>query len=132
MLYHEIEDLVNKAKKSTEGVLKAVYEIGRWWLANSELLGTEIGDYELMPTNYGDKIIYTYNNRVLGMGYDGNLGNFRYGSQDNHIRFLEKFPIALKEKLISIINDNQKCLDGLDDISKFILNEQEKLVKVKK
>jgi len=132
MLYHEIEDLISKAKKSTEGVLKAVYEIGRWWLANSELLGSEIGDYELKQTNYGDKIIYTYNNRVLGMGYDGNLGNFRYGSQDNHIRFLEKFPIALKEKLISIINDNQKCLDSFDDIVKFILNEQEKLVKVKK
>jgi len=132
MLYHEIEDLINKAKLTTEDILKIVYEISRWWLANSELLGSEIGDYELKQTNYGDKIIYTYNNRVLGMGYDGNLGNFRYGSQDNHIRFLEKFPIALKEKLISIISNNQKCLDGLDDISKFILNEQEKLVKVKK
>lgn len=132
MLYHEIEDLINKAKLTTEDILKIVREINRWWLANSELLGTEIGDYELMPTNYGYKIIYTYNNRVLGMGYDGNLGNFRYGNQDNHIRFLEKFPIALKEKLISIISNNQKCLDGLDDISKFILNEQEKLVKVKK
>jgi len=93
----------------TEEVLEAVHQIGRWWTQNTDLLGYEIGNYQLRCLADGYWIVLDAQKycphipKVLGYQFSGEFrtSNYNCGSQDDHIRFLKKFPIALTEKLCS-------------------------------